>query len=71
MAAKHRPGPEAMTVWRGFLRSHARMVERLDKRRFDAFIKRSQLIADQRRAIYEQLAGIAVPVADVDSEARS
>ncbi len=45
-----------------------RMVERLDPKRFDGFVKQSQRIADQRRAIYEQLAGIAVPVADAEAE---
>ncbi len=48
-----------------------RMVERLDPKRFARFVRQSQRIADQRRAIYEQLAGISVPPPGaVDEEAR-
>jgi pyruvate-ferredoxin/flavodoxin oxidoreductase len=52
------------------LRAEARfrMIERLDPQRFRNFIAQSQRIAERRRAIYEQLAGISVPAVDSATE---
>jgi pyruvate-ferredoxin/flavodoxin oxidoreductase len=42
--------------------SRFRMVERADPDRYKAFVKESQAAAERRYAIYQQLAGITVPV---------
>ena len=42
--------------------SRFRMIERADPARYKAFLKESQAAAERRYAVYEQLAGIKVPV---------
>ena len=42
--------------------SRFRMIERADPARYRAFLKESQAAAQRRYAVYEQLAGIKVPV---------
>jgi hypothetical protein len=41
--------------------SRFRVVERTDPARFKMFLKAAQEAAQQRYAVYQQLAGIAVP----------
>ena len=41
--------------------SRFRVVERTDPARFKEFLKESQKAAEQRYAVYQQLAGITVP----------
>jgi pyruvate-ferredoxin/flavodoxin oxidoreductase len=45
--------------------SRFRMVERADPARYKAFVAKSQAAAQRRYAVYEQLAGIKVPVFQV------
>jgi hypothetical protein len=42
--------------------SRFRVVERTDPARFKAFLKEAQEAAQQRYAVYQQLAGITVPL---------
>ena len=42
--------------------SRFRMIERADPARYKAFVAESQAAAQRRYAVYEQLAGITVPV---------
>ncbi len=48
--------------------SRFRMVERADPARYKAFVAESQAAAERRYAVYEQLAGIKVPVIQVAPE---
>jgi pyruvate-ferredoxin/flavodoxin oxidoreductase len=41
--------------------SRFRMVEKVDPERFKRFVKTSQKVAEQRFAVYQQLAGVMVP----------
>ena len=45
--------------------SRFRMVERADPARYKAFLRESQAAAQRRYAVYEQLAGIKVPIIQV------
>jgi pyruvate-ferredoxin/flavodoxin oxidoreductase len=56
-------GPPRLKV-ADYLRNESRfrMVERADPARYKSFVKESQAAADRRYAIYQQLAGISVPV---------
>jgi hypothetical protein len=44
--------------------SRFRMIERADPARYKHFLAESQLQAQRRYAVYQQLAGITVPVLD-------
>ena len=46
--------------------SRFRMVERADPARYKAFVAESQAAAERRYAVYQQLAGITVPVIETD-----
>jgi pyruvate-ferredoxin/flavodoxin oxidoreductase len=48
--------------------SRFRMVERADPARYKAFVADSQAAAERRYAVYQQLAGITVPVVQVTQE---
>jgi pyruvate-ferredoxin/flavodoxin oxidoreductase len=48
--------------------SRFRMVERADAARYRAFVAESQAAAERRYAVYQQLAGITVPVIEPPSE---
>src|SRR5262245_4983392 len=48
--------------------SRFRMIERTDPARFKRFLVESQKAAEQRYAVYQQLAGITVPVIEPKSE---
>jgi pyruvate-ferredoxin/flavodoxin oxidoreductase len=48
--------------------SRFRMIERADPARYKAFLKESQAAAQRRYAVYEQLAGIKVPVIEQKEE---
>ena len=50
--------------------SRFRMVERADPARYKAFVAESQAAAQRRYAVYQQLAGITVPVVDAPRRAR-
>jgi pyruvate-ferredoxin/flavodoxin oxidoreductase len=49
--------------------SRFRMIERADPARFKHFLEEAQAAAQRRYAVYEQLAGITVPVVEAQSEA--
>ena len=49
--------------------SRFRMVERADPARYKAFVAESQAAAQRRYAVYQQLAGITVPVIQPEAEA--
>jgi pyruvate-ferredoxin/flavodoxin oxidoreductase len=49
--------------------SRFRMVERADPARYKHFLEKAQTAARQRYAVYQQLAGITVPVAEATDEA--
>jgi pyruvate-ferredoxin/flavodoxin oxidoreductase len=51
--------------------SRFRMVERADPARYQAFVAESQAAAERRYSVYEQLAGIKVPVMQVASQPES
>ena len=51
--------------------SRFRMVERADPARYKAFVTESQAAAQRRYAVYQQLAGITVPVIQPEDEAPS
>src|SRR5262245_50395870 len=48
--------------------SRFRMIERADPARFKHFLEESQAAAQRRYAVYQQLAGITVPVIEKESE---
>ena len=48
--------------------SRFRMIERADPARFKHFLKESQAAAQRRYAVYQQLAGITVPVIETEDE---
>ena len=48
--------------------SRFRMIERADPRRYKHFVAESQAAAERRYAVYEQLAGITVPVPVIATE---
>ena len=45
-----------------------RMIERADPARFKHFLEESQAAAQRRYAVYQQLAGITVPVIETEDE---
>ncbi len=47
--------------------SRFRVIERTNPERFKAFLREAQAQAEQRYAVYQQLAGITVPHIDVDA----
>jgi pyruvate-ferredoxin/flavodoxin oxidoreductase len=49
--------------------SRFRMVERADPARYKAFVAESQAAAERRYAVYQQLAGITVPIVEPEQEA--
>ena len=49
--------------------SRFRMVERADPARYKAFVAESQAAAQRRYAVYQQLAGITVPIIEPEAEA--
>jgi len=51
--------------------SRFRSIERSDPARYKAFVKESQAAAERRYAVYEQLAGITVPVIQTTAEEES
>jgi pyruvate-ferredoxin/flavodoxin oxidoreductase len=51
--------------------SRFRSIERSDPARYKAFLKESQAAADRRYAVYEQLAGITVPVIQTTADEES
>jgi pyruvate-ferredoxin/flavodoxin oxidoreductase len=48
--------------------SRFRQIERADPARYKAFVKESQAAAQRRYAVYEQMAGITVPVIESKDE---
>jgi hypothetical protein len=48
--------------------SRFRMIERADPARFKHFLEESQAAAQKRYAVYQQLAGITVPVVEANGE---
>jgi pyruvate-ferredoxin/flavodoxin oxidoreductase len=48
--------------------SRFRMVERADPARYKAFVAESQAAAQRRYAVYQQLAGITVPIIKPEAE---
>jgi len=48
--------------------SRFRMIERADPARYKSFVAESQAAAERRYAVYEQLAGITVPVIETPQE---
>jgi hypothetical protein len=48
--------------------SRFRMIERADPARFKHFLEESQAAAQRRYAVYQQLAGITVPVIEIEDE---
>jgi pyruvate-ferredoxin/flavodoxin oxidoreductase len=48
--------------------SRFRMIERADPARYKAFVTESQKAAERRYAVYEQLAGITVPVIETKED---
>ncbi|HMF97834.1 MAG TPA: pyruvate:ferredoxin (flavodoxin) oxidoreductase [Vicinamibacterales bacterium] len=48
--------------------SRFRMIERADPARYKAFLKESQAAAERRYSVYEQLAGIKVPIVQPKDE---
>jgi pyruvate-ferredoxin/flavodoxin oxidoreductase len=56
-------GPPKVKV-ADYLRNEARfrVIERADPARYKSFVAESQAAAERRYAVYEQLAGITVPV---------
>ena len=48
--------------------SRFRMIERTDPARFRRFLRMAQKAAQQRYAVYQQLAGITVPQIEVEEE---
>jgi pyruvate-ferredoxin/flavodoxin oxidoreductase len=65
-------GPPKVKV-ADYLRNESRFrsIERSDPARYRAFLKESQAAADRRYAVYEQLAGITVPVIPTTPEEES
>jgi hypothetical protein len=53
-----------------YMRNEARfrMVERADPKRYKTFVAAAQAAAQQRYAVYQQLAGITVPVIEPTAE---
>jgi pyruvate-ferredoxin/flavodoxin oxidoreductase len=51
--------------------SRFRSIERSDPARYKAFVKESQAAAERRYAVYEQLAGITVPIIHTTAEEES
>jgi pyruvate-ferredoxin/flavodoxin oxidoreductase len=53
-----------------YMRNEARfrMVERADPKRYKAFVAEAQAAAQKRYAVYQQLAGITVPVVEPTAE---
>ncbi len=49
--------------------SRFRMVERADPARYKAFVAESQAAAKRRYAVYQQLAGVTVPIIEPEAEA--
>jgi len=49
--------------------SRFRMVERADPARYKAFVAESQAAAQRRYAVYQQLAGVTVPIIEPEAEA--
>jgi hypothetical protein len=45
-----------------------RTIERADPARYKRFLEESQVAAERRYAVYQQLAGITVPVKEIGSE---
>ncbi|MCI0612250.1 thiamine pyrophosphate-dependent enzyme, partial [bacterium] len=50
--------------------SRFRMVERANPARFKYFLEQSQIAAEQRYAVYKQMAGITVPVIETKDESQ-
>jgi hypothetical protein len=48
--------------------SRFRMIERADPSRFKYFLEESQAQAERRYAVYQQLAGITIPVPEKKDE---
>jgi hypothetical protein len=48
--------------------SRFRVIERADPARFKHFLEEAQAAAERRYAVYQQLAGITVPVTDAKRE---
>jgi pyruvate-ferredoxin/flavodoxin oxidoreductase len=48
--------------------SRFRMIERANPSRFKYFLEQSQIAAEQRYAVYKQMAGITVPVIEAKDE---
>jgi hypothetical protein len=48
--------------------SRFRMIERADPARFKYFLEESQAAAQRRYAVYQQLAGITVPVIEAEGD---
>jgi hypothetical protein len=48
--------------------SRFRMIERADPVRFKHFLEESQAAAQKRYAVYQQLAGITVPVIEAEED---
>src|SRR6185295_4712462 len=65
-------GPPKVKV-ADYLRNESRFrsIERSDPARYRAFLKESQAAAERRYAVYEQLAGITVPVIPTTPEEES
>jgi len=49
--------------------SRFRMVERADPARYKAFVAESQAAAQRRYSVYQQLAGVTVPIIEPEAEA--
>jgi len=45
------------------------MVERADPARYKAFVAESQAAAQRRYSVYQQLAGVTVPIIEPEAEA--
>ena len=51
--------------------SRFRMIERADPARFKYFLEEAQAAAQRRYAVYQQLAGIKVPVIEAEGNGSS